>query len=55
MHVLNTIENKILSDGVNGDTVFIKESSIKSEEDLDRVKLIIFNMYGLKVDILKSR
>lgn len=55
MHVLNTIENKILSDGVNGNTVFIKESSIKSEEDLDRVKLIIFNMYGLKVDILKSR
>lgn len=55
MHVLNTIENKILSDGVNGDTVFIKESSIKSEEDLDRVKLIISNMYGLKVDILKSR
>ena len=55
MHVLNTIENKILSDSVNGNTVLIKESSIRSEEELERIKFIIFNMYGLKVDILKGR
>ena len=55
MHVLNTIENKILSDSVNGDTVFVKESSIGSEEKLERIKSIIFNMYGLKVGILVGR
>lgn len=55
IYILNTIEKKILSDSINGDTVFIKESSIRSEEELERIKLIIFNVYGLKVDILKGR